>query len=79
MIAVRNGKRDASVCLVKTGADVKQCLDELEPATTEHIRDMMTQLDRRVGSPSSCSLFSLTKLLSSVVFPDDTTDNHDEW
>jgi hypothetical protein len=38
---------------------------------------MMTQLDLRVGSPSSCSLFSLTKLLSSVVFPDDNTASHD--
>jgi uncharacterized protein YnzC (UPF0291/DUF896 family) len=74
MIAVRSGYRDASVCLVKSGADVKQCLDELEPATTEHIRDMMTQLDLRV----SCSLFSLTKLLSSVVFPDDSAASYDE-
>jgi ankyrin repeat protein len=78
MMAVRIRHRDAAVCLVKSGADVKQCLDELEPANTEHIRDMMTQLDLRVGSPSSCSLFSLTKLLSSVVFPDDSTASHDE-
>jgi uncharacterized protein len=78
MGAVRSGEREASVCLVKSGADVKQCLNKLEPAATEHIRDMMTQLDLRLGSPSSCSLFSLTKLLSSVVLPDDSTASHDE-
>jgi hypothetical protein len=77
MGAVCDGHRDAAVCLVKIGADVKQCLDEMEPATNDHIRDMVTQLDLRVGSPSSCSLFSLTKLLSSVVFSDGSTASHD--
>ena len=66
MTAVKRDQSESASLLVNMGADVKQCLDASAPpsVTCTHIREMVSELAVRVGSPISCSIFALTNLMS---------------
>jgi hypothetical protein len=72
--AARRGHKHASTFSVNIGADVKKCLQALKPEQNDHIREMMSQffdsmglqVNVDIGFDEKCSLFSLTKLMSSA-------------
>jgi hypothetical protein len=84
-VALRNGNINISTFLVNIGADVKICLQSWGlKEEVSHIREMLSQFCESVGLPKNgndddyeesdekCSLFSLTKLMSSASPDDDT-------
>ena len=93
-----DNRRQVSLLLVNHGVDIRQSLLNMQPAHTDLIHNMMFQLfdsvswsdhhtyDKAAESISKCSLFSLTKLLSSasrdysiascVDIQDDTSEEH---
>ena len=86
-----NNRRQSSLCLVNNGAGVRECFtaEHTHPSETELITDRMTQLfdsvslnnnhsyDGAATSAAKCSLFSLTKLMSSATRGDYTPDESD--
>ena len=66
MAAVKYDQFEAASLLVNMGADVKRCLEASAPPseTCIHIREMVSELAVRVGSPINNSVFSLTNPIS---------------